>query len=117
MNTGSKRTRGWWEAHQGPLPMGVLRGWNACGPNVNGDNLIWAGVFEVTGVRTGGGNSFVLVYHKMGSIKATTERFVGLQLALDRATAVLNGGGIIGRPRGTNDPEFYKKNVPGVKLA
>lgn len=89
--------------------MGVVRGWDAIGAK-----LVWAGIFEVMGAIQGM-SAYVLVYHRVGEPKATVERFPGMQLALDRGTEVLNAGGIIGRPKGTDDPEFYRRQ--GLKVS
>ena len=108
VETGSKKQRGSWVPHTGPLPPGITRGWNAVG-----GNRVWAGIFEVIGSLQP--SAYVLVYHRVGEPKAVTERLPSMQMALDRGTEILNAGGIIGRPKGTDDPEFYRRHVPNFR--
>lgn len=106
-NTGSKKERGMWVLHTGPLPPGATRGWNAIARG-----FVWAGIFEIqpTAIHNA---MYVLVYWRPDNPKAITEKLPSLQIALDRGSEVLNAGAIVGRKKGTDDPEFYRRNVPG----
>lgn len=78
---------GKWVEVKGLLPASVARAWFAVERG-----RVYCGIFQVIP-----GNQFILAYHRIGDIKATTEKHSSFELAQFRANRLLGTVAMIGR--------------------